>query len=237
MIESIYMQVKDRIREFQITIDKYYNDDNEVQYVEQTNPLTYTFEFDQLKKEYPDPEIYRKYLIDVLERYEWLKSLFVEPDKSANQFKRMNIDLLLNSINQIIKYLKGLINPETETQEQPQKFEKLKPIEKILIVHYLKIDSLKPISSQLHISTGINFISRLFDINQSSIRDAVKKIANYTTDDNTGKLPKIEAKTANQYIPILKNVKSFFEKSDLISISEEVGKRIEVLNEISGKNF
>jgi hypothetical protein len=210
---------------------------------EKVDPIKMCLKIDKFVRKNPNKKYSQELLIKYLSLQVSIKKYVSElipnynyDERNLNDYPQAVFDLFA-AVDYITEYLKGLLNPEDVIQEQPQKFEKLKPIEKILIIHYLKIDSLKPINSQLHIKPGIHFISRLFDINTSSIKDAVLKIANYTTDDNSGKLPKIEANTANQYIPILKNVKSFFEDSDLKNISKEVGKRIEVLNEISGKNF
>lgn len=136
-------------------------------------------------------------------------------------------DIVLGCISDAIQHIKELLKPETETQEPPQKFVKLKPIEKLLIIDYLKIDSLK--RCQLGQKPGVFFLSRLLDINPESIKKPLLKLNDYTTIELT------DSQAANIY-PTLEKVKLFFDESELNEISKVIQIRINVLKRQLGKD-
>lgn len=233
MNDSIYEIIENRISTFQEILNEYTNGKgNKMVFLCEkygkniAYPPRYTIEFDQLKKDFPD--VYKHYLNIFLVQYETLEYLFAKADISNTKVKILDIKALFICIDDIIKHLNRLLSPENEIQDQPQKFEKLKPIEKILIIHYLKIESLK--RYQYHLKPGVFFLSRLLDINPESIKNPVLKLSDYTTTNIDS-----EYKARNLY-PTLEKVKSFFENSDLNEISKVIEIRINELKVISGKD-
>ena len=122
-----------------------------------------------------------------------------------------------------------MIDPEIQEQpETPLKYEKLKPIEKTLIMYYLKIDCLTPY--QMGLKPGNYFLSRLLDINPESIKKPLSKLPDYTTNN------KLTESQARNLYPILEKVKQFFDESELFKISKVIEERIKQLRFISGKD-
>ena len=123
-------------------------------------------EIDQFKIKYPDTHL--KYLRQLLIEYTTLmfsKDEFIAeylPEYGKEFIDPYGYDVLFTTIDYIVDHLKDIfkiedvrdmLNPETSIFETPQKFETLKPIEKILIIHYLKIESLK--RYQYHLKPGV----------------------------------------------------------------------------------
>lgn len=151
----------------------------------------------------------------------------IELEDSEGQDFIDGIDYLSGTLDFIVEFFYDLPD-EPEIQKQPQKFEKLGAIEKILIVHYLKIESLQ--RYQYHLKPGVFFLSRLLDINPESIKKPVLKISDYTINQ-------IDSESqARNLFPTLEKVKSFFDNSDLNEISKEIETRIKELKRISGKD-
>ena len=137
------------------------------------------------------------------------------------------IEQLSGTLDLIVEFFDDLPD-EQGLPKQPQKFEKLGAIEKILIIHYLKIETLK--RYQYHLKPGVFFLSRLLDINPESIKKPALKISDYTINQ-------IDSESqARNLFPILEKVKSFFDNSDLNEISKEIETRIKELKRISGKD-
>ncbi|MBV5313197.1 MAG: hypothetical protein JZU47_07860 [Prolixibacteraceae bacterium] len=238
MSESIYDKAKRRLLTINNILSEYTTIeiktiDIHKKYQTVFDPLEYIIEFDQLKKEYGNDSV--RYLNRFLALYESSESLLIDSDRSKlNEHTKPITEIsdfvfnpLSNCLKQIIEHLNRLLNPEPEIQETPQKFEKLGAIEKILIVHYLKIESLK--RYQYHLKPGIFFLSRLLDLNPDSIKKPVLKVLEYTTEniDSDSK--------ARNLITTLKTVKSFFDSSELKEISKVIETRINELEIKSGK--
>jgi hypothetical protein len=196
-------------------------------YTVTNNPSKYTIEFDQLKRDFPDT--FRIYLKEILISYESLREFDLEGKQLllAGNKEIVLLDCFTLCLDVIIEHLKELLIPESEIQEQPQKFEKLKPGEKILIIHYLKIESLKP--CQLGLKPGVFFLSRLLDINPDSIKNPISNLDDYTTNPLT-------KGQAGAICRTLEKVKSFFDNSDLNEISKIIEIRINELKRILGKD-
>jgi len=244
MSESIYEKIENRISTLNNIIfgfsvngkDVVYTLDDYVQFcggiVVSNESQSYIIEFDQFIRENQDPAKYEKYLNTFLEKYVVLDSQF---DKllswQINYVVISDITLKSRCIKQIIEHLKGLLNPENEIQATPQKFEKLLPIEKILIVYYLNQNNKlfnNPLN-QLSLKSGKYFLSRLLDINPDSIKNPVKNISDYTIN-------KVTEKQAESFYKTLEKVKSFFDNSELNEISKVIETRINELKRISGKD-
>jgi hypothetical protein len=180
-------------------------------------------EIDEFVKEYPDTN--KKYLIPIQEKY---RELFAE---LSGLFKNEKIPNKIRNLYFVVGYidehLTELLTPKNEIQEQPQKFEKLKPSEKILIIHYLEISSLK--RYLFNSKSGTFFLSRLLDINPVSIKKPLFKLDDYTTN----KLTEGQARTI---FPVLEKVKSFFDYSELNELSKVVETRMKELKIILGKD-
>ena len=232
MSESIYEKVNNRIDvfgeivqdlvsnpEIQESIYKKYGKDI-------LDHLKYISEIDQFKKEFHENN--ERYLKDFLDRYERIRMFLAFPDKSFKDRKSMENHGLLVCINQIIEHIEGLINPELGIQEPPQKFEKLKPFEKILIFHYLN-EKNKLFKYPLNSKSGKYFLSRLLDINPESIKNPVDNISDYTTNQVT-------EKQAESFYKTLGKVKTFFDESELFEISKVIETRINVLKKKAGKD-
>jgi hypothetical protein len=230
MEESIYDTINNRIIFFNetfaaISVNKLYHAKLHEKY-NQIDHLKITLEIDQFVKEYPENNIY---LEEFLRKYEKLnksiKNFLKSNEKPQNEpFNQM----FKSDISKIIEHLKGLLNPESDIQEPPQKFEKLKPFEKILIFHYLNGEN-KLFKYPLNSKSGKYFLSRLLDINPDSIKNPVNNISDYTTN-------KVTQKQAESFCKILEKVKLFFDKSDLNEISKVIETRINELKRISGKD-
>lgn len=152
----------------------------------------------------------------------------------------LSVNMMIGLWPELEKYCKSIIDeistPEIEVMEKPQKFETLKPIEKILIVYYLNQQNKlfnNPIN-QLSLNSGKYFLSRLLDINPDSIRNPVLKISEYTTMNITHK-EMTQQKALNLY-PTLNTVKTFFDNSELFEISKVIETRINELKRKSGKD-
>ncbi len=100
-------------------------------------------------------------------------------------------------------------------------------IEKLLIINYLNIDSLK--NYQFQQNPGKVFLSNLFEINPESIIKAFNKIDDYTKNN-------VSNKQAEQFIPTLRKVKQFFIDSELNKIASNVEIRINELLKFAGKD-
>jgi hypothetical protein len=199
-----------------------------------------TYEFDLLKRELP--ETYKEKLKPILSDYEWINHLhdnLYQPNNQNDEKREFNeysitndneyfIDHLSRCLKHIIYYLKGMLNPETGIQEMPQKFEKLKPFEKILIFHYLN-ERNKLFKYPLNSKSGKYFLSRLLDINPDSIKNPVSNISDYTTN-------KVTEKQAESLYKTLETVKSFFDNSELFEISKVIEPRINELRIKAGKD-
>lgn len=189
------------------------------------------FEIDIFVRENPD--IYKKHLISFQSKFENVRKricTYVLENEEAVHKKydgNSHIALILAShLRKIKNYLTELLNPETEIQEQPQKFEKLLPIEKILILHYLKFEgsSLKYTLAEKEFT-----LSRLFDIKEGSIKNPLSKVRDYTEYH-------VDPKPAEQYFPRLQKVKLFFDESKRYEISKVIETRINELKKIAGKD-
>jgi len=200
--------------------------------------LQLIWKLDCFKKDNPDN--YEKYLNiffiefdEIWESFNDLITRVCEPLFSTGIMNTFDIHIGnkantgLNIISATKRHIIELIIPETETQEQPQKFDKLKPIEKLLIINYLKIESLK--RCQFGQKSGVFFLSRLLDINPESIKNPLNKLDDYTANELT------YPQAANIY-PILEKVKLFFDNSELKGISKEIEIRINALKRQLGKD-
>lgn len=236
MEDTIYDQVNSRLVFFSETLaalkeDRIYSTGVIYDY-EFVNRLKIISEIDQFVKEYPDT--FKKYLQVFANQYFFLFNQVLEyliPDSDTEK-SRLH-DRLVIDISFIIEHLNGLLNPEKEIQEQPeppQKFEPLQPIEKILILHYLKFTPLN--NSLLSLRNKEFIFSRLFGINENSIKKPLSKIREYTEYIK----PKINEDQAEQFYPVLeKRVKPFFDESNLFEISKVIETRINELKTIAGK--
>lgn len=151
----------------------------------------------------------------------------IELEDSERQDFIDGIEYLSGTLDSIVEFFIELPD-EPEIQQTPPKFEKLGNIEKILIIHYLKIESLN--RYQYHLKPGVFFLSRLLDLNPESIKNPVLKISDYTTKNIDS------ASQARNLYPILEKVKSFFDNSELPEISKVIEIRINELKRISGKD-
>lgn len=206
------------------------------------DPLKSLIELDQLKKEFP--ETYELYLESILDWYEGLASE-IERDidkctRSTEEEFEMEcmLEEIYGQIRLIIPHLYEVLklDPENELHtplddnfhKTHVKFERLSPVEKLLIIHYLKIDSLRRLPYGF--KPGVYFLSRLLDINPESIKKPSYKLENYTTEE------KLTEPQARSLYPTLEKIKTFFDNSELYEISKVVEVRISKLKNISGKD-
>lgn len=188
--------------------------------------LKFMSDIDCIKKEYPDS--YKNYLSVFEERLSGLLvALNDSPKVPYNVDESRTVIGISNTLRGELEYLTKILTSESAPQEPPKKLERLKPIEKLLIIDYLKIDSLKRF--QLGQKPGVYFLSRLLDINPESIKNPLQKLDDYTTDKLT------DSQAANIY-PTLEKVKLFFDNSELKGISKEIEIRINALKIQLGKD-
>jgi hypothetical protein len=244
MIGTTYDKINNRIKDFWgiCSITRASRERRLPTDIDDFDEFKITFEIDQFVKE--NPKTFEKYITKFLSQY-----LVLQKHLHRNIKSRVEIQELINNfdkypdfnnlesihyyglsgkIDKIVNHLNGLLNPEPEIQEPPQKVEKLKPFEKIIIFHYLN-EKNKLFKYPLNSKSGKYFLSRLLDINPESIKNPVDNITDYTTN-------KVTEKQAEPLFKTLEKVKSFFHNSDLYEISESIELRIKELKRISGKD-
>ncbi len=150
----------------------------------------------------------------------------------SNSIEKINFEIehYLNELKNIKTWLKYEISSFYEDYNDINK--KVDPsilgvIEKLLILHYLEIDSLK--RTILNSKPGINFISKFLEINPDSIKKPFAKIEDYTTNPAT-------RSRAEQLFPTLEKIYQFFIDSDLQRIADKIKPRISELRKIAGKD-
>lgn len=185
-----------------------------------------SMEFEEFKVQYPDT--YKKYLGDFLTEYLQLQSETSQVVCSNENMRYIpSVSKFCKDIDYIVDYLEEMVTPEDNLPETYLKFEKFQPIEKLLIWHYLNLDSLK--LYQYNLKAGVFFLSRLLDINPESIKKPLSKLNIYTASNE------LTPSQARSIYPTLEKVKAFFDESELSKLSTVIEARITELQMKSGK--
>lgn len=185
-----------------------------------------SMEFEEFKRQYPDT--YKKVLADFLKEYIQLQSQCEQYITSQEKFRnKLDVIKYVKDIDYLVDYLQGMVKPDDEVAETYLKSDKLLPIEKLLILHYLAVDSLR--TCIFSSKAGKFFLSSLLDINPESIKKPLSKLVDYTANNE------LTPKQASSLYPLLERVKAFFDESELSKISAVIETRLTELQMKSGK--